>query len=150
MRNESGQGPKKPRPWQRKHLTLRVEGRQLSLDYSQLMELTGCTRRSAHRYISDPDTLPDLTRRYLAYSAFKTLPHDDFAGFRIDDYGHLITPTGLSFSAGELEGFGLIKQLVSALERRNKELRTDVARLDEQVENFRARLGEPAAANDPY
>lgn len=117
----------------------------------EFIELFEISKRTAQRWLVDPDSMPLWALRHLALITGAVMASTAFEGFYIVE-GALYTPAGRKFEPGTLEGIQWKMQETEILRRDLNELRekydTETHQLRLSADYWREKAGAPMASND--
>lgn len=97
------------------------------LDWSDLVELTGCSRSTAYRWIESPGTIPAGMVDLIRFKRLGAVPGWGH-GWVVDSDGVRL-PCGRSMTPADIENAALNAQLVRLMQQEIETLSQEVARL---------------------
>lgn len=119
------------------------------VDALQIAERCRCSRKTAERYVRNPDAIPPAALELLKLRTFGQVLDGEFDGWTLDDHGEsIVAPTGRQIRPGQIETLAWSIDRSNHLERRLREQQRQIERLERYVEIWRRRAGAPIASND--
>lgn len=120
------------------------------VDALQIADRCRCSRKTGERYVRDPDRIPLAALELLKLKTFgQVLADTAFDGWMIaEDGGRLVVPTGRTINPGQIETLAWSIDRANHLERRLREQRAEIERLNRYLDQWRRRAGAPLAVND--